>query len=188
MKRLTTLTLSLCLLTLVSFGQTATVPSTTSTPCAAGTSVPYTYFGSAVVSYNSLLGAGVAAGSSFGVKTGSCSNIFLDTTVWTGVTGAAKTGYSLLTETLEYDLVKSGNWVFGGDGAIGVTQVTTASGSATSGMFSGGAHGGYDIGSALSKGKTHLMMIVHANYSTLTNNAVAGAVKANYWAEFRKTF
>lgn len=183
MKKL--LILGLLLLSGRMVAQTSPPPN----PCPSGSTVPYTYFGSADASYNGVLGAGVAAGSSFGVKAGACSNIFLDTTIWSGISGTAKTtGYSLLTETLEYDLVRNGNWVFGGDGAVGVTQVTTTTGLATSGMFSGGAHGGWDIGSHFTGGKTHILLIIHANYSTFTNSAVQGAVKANYWAEFRKTF
>ena len=191
MKKLATFALSLCLLTLVSFGQTTT-PTTTpvSATCAPGTDVGYTYSGSAIVGYNSPLGAGVAAGSEFGVKVGSCSKAIFEAAVWTGVTGAAKSlGYSLATGTFEYDLVKSNYWVFGGDGTIGGAQVTAGGGgNAGTALFQGGFHLGLDLGGLLSKGKTSLLLIAHGDYTYLTNPPVPNAVKENYWLEVRKTF
>ena len=173
------LLLTLCSL---AFSQT----TTTATACAPGTDVGYTYSGSATVGYNSPLGSGVAAGSAFGVKVGTCSKAIFEAAVWTGVTGSAKTvGYSLFTGTFEYDLVRNGNFVFGGDGTIGGAQVTGAAGT---GLFQGGAHIGYDLGSLLSKGKTSLLFIAHGDYSYLTKAPVPNAVRTNYWGEVRKTF
>jgi hypothetical protein len=177
MKKLT-LVLSLCLIALPIFAQTAS--------CPAGTDVGYNYSGSATIGYNSPLGSGIAAGSGFGVKVGSCSKSLLEVAIWTGITGTAQqVGYSLATATYEYDLVKSGNAVFGGDGTIGGAQVT---GTTATGLFQGGFHVGYDIGGALSKGKTSLYLLAHANYTYLTNPPVPNAVKENYWFEVRKTF
>jgi hypothetical protein len=164
-------------------GQTA---ATTTTPCAPGTDVGYTYSGGALIGYNSPLGSGVAAGSAFGVKIGTCSKAIFEAAVWTGITGTARqTGYSLFTGRFEYDLVKNGNFVFGGDGTIGGAQVTGSSGTA---LFQGGGHMGYDFGALLSKGKTSLYGIVHADYSYLTSPPVPNAVRENYWFEIRKTF
>lgn len=164
--------------------QTATPAATP--PCAAGTDVGYTYSGSAMIGYNSPLGAGVAAGTGFGVKIGTCSKAIAEVNIWSGLTGAARqTGYDLFTARFEYDLVKSGNWVFGGDGTVGGAQVTGASGTA---LFQGGAHFGYDAGFLLSKGKTSLFVIGHADYTYLTNPPVPNAARANYWFEVRKTF
>jgi hypothetical protein len=164
--------------------QTTTTPAATA-PCAAGTDVGYTYSGSALIGYNSPLGSGVAAGSAFGVKVGSCSKAVFEAAVWTGLTGPAKqTGYSMFTGRFEYDLVKQGNFVFGGDGTIGGAQVTGAAGTA---MFQAGGHLGYDFGALLSKGKTSLYGIAHADYTYLTAPPVPNAVRENYWFEVRKT-
>src|SRR5580704_13711678 len=104
-------------LALFAFAACAQTPAPAPAACAAGTDVGYTYSGSAVVGYNSPLGAGVAAGSAFGVKVGTCSKAIFEAAIWTGVTGPTTgLGYSLFTGTFEYDLVKNGNWVFGGDG------------------------------------------------------------------------
>lgn len=166
--------------------QTGTVLSDPTAVCAPGTDVGYTYSGGALIGYNSPLGAGVAAGSAFGTKIGTCSKSIFQAAIWTGITGTAKqTGYSLFTARFEYDLVKSGNFVFGGDGVIGAAQVTGASGTA---LFQGGAHIGYDFGSLLSKGKTSLYGLVHADYTYLTNAPTPDAVRENYWFEVRKTF
>jgi hypothetical protein len=174
--------LSICA---IAFAQTATT-TTTTTPCAPGTDVGYSYSGSATIGYNSPLGSGIAAGSSFGVKVGTCSKAIFEATVWTGITGTAHTvGYSLFTGNFEYDLVKSNNWVFGGDGTIGGAQVTGSSGTA---LFQGGAHIGLDVGNLISKGKVSLFLIAHGDYSYLSNPPVPNAVRANYWFEVRKTF
>jgi hypothetical protein len=169
---------------MLALAQTATTNPATS--CAAGTDAGYSYSGSATIGYNSPLGSGIAAGSAFGVKVGTCSKAIFEAAVWTGITGTAKqVGYSLFTGTFEYDLVKQGNFVFGGDGAVGGAQVTGAAGTA---LFQGGAHAGYDFGSLISKGKTSLFFIIHGDYSYLTNAPVMNAVRSNYWAEVRKTF
>ena len=182
-KRLLVLFISALILSGRVSAQTGT---TTTAPCAAGTDIGYTYSGSALIGYNSPLGSGIAAGSEFGIKAGSCSHVVFELAIWTGITGTAKTiGYSLATGNFEYDLVKSNNWVFGADGAVGAAQVTGTAGTA---LFQGGAHIGLDIGNLISKGKTSLFMIGHGDYSYLTNAPVANAVRTNYWFEIRKTF
>jgi hypothetical protein len=162
----------------------ATVGAQTTTTCAAGSTPPFSYFASGGAYYD-YYGKSPSVSTGFGVKTGQCSNAFLNTDISSGVGPSATAPTdATVTETLEYHLAHSGNFDFIGQGAIGAVQSTTTSGTVTAAMFAGGVAVSYDAGYALSKGKMHLPVVLKFLYTAIT----ATEVKPVYGVEFRKTF
>lgn len=184
MKKLSTLFLSLCLIAFPIFAQTPITPAPAVTATCPAGNTPYNYFASASASYD-YYAQTPAVGSGFGVKTGTCSNAFLVTTINQGVgpTAAGQT-YATLSEKFEYHLAHSGNFEFIGDGQLGVAQVVSSSGTVTQAMFGGGVSVSYDVGYVLSKKAFHLPVVFHFDYFAITANQV----KPTYTIDFRKTF
>jgi hypothetical protein len=153
---------------------------TSSAPCG----VPYAYFAGSGITYDYFANL-PATNVDFGVRTASCSNLFLVTDISTGIGSNSQTnGYANLSEYVEYHLAHSGNWEFLGLGAFGVTSTTSTTGTAYVGTFAGGIGVQYDIGYALSKKAFHLPILF-----TYRINAVnATQVKPVYGFEVRKTF
>jgi len=158
--------------------------------CPAGApNTPYSYFGSTAIGYDQFAKL-PSLSTGFGVKTGTCSNAFLVTTITTGIGASNPTpGYALLSERFEYHLVHSGYFEFIGDGHLGVVQAASGSGTVTTATFGGGAAVGFDLGYLASKKKFHLPIVFHADYvAAPAAPAGANAVKPSYLLDIRKTF
>lgn len=169
--------------------QTVSAPAANAGVCPASVpNTPYSYFGSTGLGYDQFSKL-PSFSTGFGVKTGSCSNAFLVTTITTGIGSNNPTpGYAMLSERFEYHIAHSNYFEFIGDGQIGVVQQGAgSSNTVTTATFGGGGAIAFDLGYLASRKKFHLPIVVHADY-VAAPNAPANAVKPSYLLDIRKTF
>lgn len=163
--------------------------TTPPTPCpSTSPNTPYSYFGSTGIGYDQFSNL-PSVSTGFGVKTGTCSNAFLVTTITTGLGSNNPTpGYGQLSEKFEYHLAHSAYFEFLGDGQVGVVQAPSgATSTVTTATFGGGAAVAFDLGYLASGKKFHLPVAFHVDY-VAAPGVPGNAVKPSYLLEFRKTF